>query len=629
MDVFRYIKPQYIFLILSLYFNRQLSLVTPPLQAPDEFNHFYRAYQIAEGQWLPYTENKRLGGYIPGSIREYMLPFSNAATNIKFHLTSYDLAHAYNVPYHERDVKFMDFPNTSLYSPASYLPQAAALWISKKLGVSVAHMYEAGRISIFVSWLMAMFFVIRLIPVGKWLLTFLFLLPMNQYVANSFSADNMTNIAALLFVAVVLRASFRQGPVGKKELAFLALLLIVLAFAKVVYIGLVLLIWIIPKSRFVNTQQYYMTNLVLMTIALLAAYTWSSVVTSYYLPYENYNPNFRDGNWLSNCANYDKQKDYILGNALYFPEVIYRSMFEHPMYYFNGFIGIFGNSDVFLTRQLTYIAYFLIIAVALTEVNREDIGLKRRLFMFAGAFGSFVFLLLSQHLTWDCVGEGIVDLIQGRYLIPVLPVLFLLFANAHVRFRVLPMVIVLVFPVILNAYSATVISERYLKDTACWKHEFYCGAERKNEWNYFLTSQKGLELNGALSQSNEERRSGKQSAKLDKKNRFSYTYRFRNLDYGDIIEISGWQKGADVQLVLASRSKTCGQQYYSSSEVHFRDSTGWGKMQLLKTINKSCDSTEWVVFVWCPDSTRTAFFDDFKFSHRKYCSNYLNELKLK
>lgn len=629
MNVFQYIKPHYVFLILSLYFGWQMHLVTPPLQAPDEFNHFYRAYQISEGKLLPYTENKRLGGYIPGSIREYMLPFANAATNLNVHLTEHDMVYAYTIAFSEKDRRFMDFPNTSLYSPISYLPQAIALWTARKANTSVANMYDAGRITIYAVWLISMFVVIWLTPFGKWLLTFLFLLPMNQYVANSFSADTITNCVSLLFVALVLKIAFQNSKIKRHQLIWLAVLLLFIAFAKVVYIGLVFLLLLIPSEKFKSRKQHALSKAILFLIAFGAAYLWSTIVMKYYLPYDNYNPAFRNGSWLSFCANYYKQKEHILADIGYFPGVIYRSIFEHPVYYLNGYIGIFGNSDVLLTRQLTWLTYFFIFIVAITELNKMQLIVWKRLFLWLAALASFVLLLLSQHLTWDCVGEGIVDLIQGRYLIPIMPLLFLSLSNSKVNFKYVPVLAVLIYPAIINAYSTKAIKERYFSDKAYWQHTFHCGAEAKNKWNYFLTSEKGLEVNGALSQTDSLSRSGKHSAMLYHKNRFCFTYKFKNVEFGDIIEISGWQKGDDVQLVLSGRGKNCKEFYYPSTEVHYRDSAGWGYMQMLKTFNLKCDSTEAMVFVWCGDSTKVAFFDDFKFSHRKFKRDYRERLKLK
>jgi hypothetical protein len=47
------VSPEWYFLVIALTFGLATMIVTPPFQVPDEFHHFYRAYQVAEGQIIP------------------------------------------------------------------------------------------------------------------------------------------------------------------------------------------------------------------------------------------------------------------------------------------------------------------------------------------------------------------------------------------------------------------------------------------------------------------------------------------------------------------------------------------------------------------------------------------------
>lgn len=617
-------------MIAAVFLQWQMNRVTPPLQAPDEFNHFFRAWQIADGQWATLQQDKRLGGYVPDCVREFVLPYSNAATNLKYVLTKDDLVRSYTIPYRNRDSVFYDYPNTALYSALSYAPQALAISVLKRVGASMADIYYGGRYAIFCCWLIAMFFVIRMIPFGKWLVTFLLLLPMHVYIVNSYSADAVTDILSLLFIAYVLKLSFTgTDPLSKKHLFWLSVLLIGLSFAKVVYIGLAILLLLIPKHKFTTNKEYVKFQIVLLAVTLLSTFLSSKVVMMNYLPYELYNPGHRENIILSNCANYDKQKEYILSHGMYFLEVIYRSIFDHPITYLNGYIGIFGNSDIFLTRDLVYLSYALIFLIALTEFNAVNVSIKQRFILLLSGFAAFVLLLLSQHLTWDCVGEGIVDFVQGRYLIPILPAMFLSLSNARVGYRFLPPLVVIVFVFIIHNYSCNAIEKRFYEPTQYYKNEFYCGAESQNEWGYFKTSQKYLEINGNKCQTSETARTGKYSAELSKKHQYCYEYKFKGLQYGDVIHISCWQKGNGAQIVLTGKGKNCKEIYSPTNFVHYRDSKGWGYMQFIHTFSKKCDSTEFMVFVWNPDTTKKVFVDDFHFKLWKYNDNYLDSVFFK
>jgi uncharacterized membrane protein len=96
-----------------------------------------------------------------------------------------------------------------------------------------------------------------MIPICKWLFTFLILLPMNIYISNSFSADTMTNILSLAFIVFVLKYSFDDKLFTKKRLFILLLTGVLLALSKIVYVGLILSFFVIPLAKFSSKKQFF------------------------------------------------------------------------------------------------------------------------------------------------------------------------------------------------------------------------------------------------------------------------------------------------------------------------------------------------------------------------------------
>lgn len=566
---------------------------------------------------------------MPGSVREFVLPYYNAATNLKYTVTKKQLYDSFEIKYDSKDTVFIDYPNTALYSPVSYLPQAFAIYVLKKFDCSVADLYYGGRILIFICWLLGMFCVIKMIPYGKWLITILILLPMNMYITNSFSADTVTNIISLLFISYVLKLSQQEKKINYWSILFLFLMIALLAFGKVVYIGLVLLLFVIPPGQFKSVPYYLISFAILFLSAFLITYYWSNLILMYYTPYADYNETYRNGICLSNCANYFQQKELIMSNKMYFMSVIYKSILQHPASYLNGYIGLFGNSDILLSKKVIYGSYAVIGLVAITENNEKVTGvLSKVIFVIAGLL-TFVLLLLSQHLTWDCVGEGIVDLVQGRYLIPIFPLLFLLASNSSVRIKLVPNIIAVIFVFAVHYYSAKAIYNRFFVESFSEKIEFYCDAEGVDDKKNFVTDNSKIELEGAGNRTDSVARTGKYSVAFSRQSPYSMTYRFKNLEYGDLIEISGWQKGRSAQFVLAGKGEKCGEFYFPNNIIHYYDEKGWGYMNLVKTVTLKCDSSVVTFFVWNPDSTTKVYLDDVKFSIKKFKDNYQDSLMSK
>ncbi|MBL7918479.1 MAG: DUF2142 domain-containing protein, partial [Bacteroidia bacterium] len=316
-------------------------------------------------------------------------------------------------------------------------------------------------------------------------------------------------------------------------------------------------------------------------------------------------------------------KQIIVSDYSYFLNVIIRSLSDHPFTYLGSYIGIFGNSDVFLPKKSAEWVYYALLLIGLFDATDIKITLKTKGIFILSAFISFVLLLLSQHLTWDCVGEGVVDNIQGRYLIPIFPLLFLLLVNNKIKHPIVPPLILLILLFLIHQLSFKTIYNRYFVDSSYEKTSFYCGAETIDSLNNMLTSNPRIKLAGYECRTKKEKYSGAYSVLLSPKYPYSFEYKFKNLMKGDLIEINVMQKGSGGQLIVSGSGLNCGNFYYPYKRVSRYDKNGWGKMRMLVTFVKDCDSSNVTFFAWNPDSSNV-YFDNLNFSLRKFKENYVD-----
>ncbi len=611
------IKPQHFFLFVAISFFLLLNIVTPPLQAPDEFNHFYKAYQIAGGQFLPNKVDNRLGGEIPNSINKFVFSFDNAATEKRLTLSKQDVFNGFHITYTQDTARFKDFPNTSYYSPISYLPQAISIFITKQFTCSVATMYYAARLFAFLLWLICMFFVIKTVPVYKWLVTFICLLPMNIYITNSFSADTVSNILSFLFIALILKHTFSETPFRVKDLIPLLIIISLLALAKVVYAALVLSFLIIPFTKFKSKSFYFSSIGILFFVAFIVSYYWSSVVMSHYTPYVDYNPEHRDWICLTHNSNYYEQKAYILSNGTYFLKVIYHSLFNHPNTYLDGYIGVFGNSDIPLPNLLLWTSYAVLIFIALFEKNNFSFTLQQKLILVVASFAAFVLLLLSQHLTWDAVGEGVVDVVQGRYLIPLFPFVFFAMGGFKLKATINYVYIIFLLLFVLYGFSLDRIRHRYFVGDCIKETTFTCDAETTNPEGQFITSNANIFLPGGNMRTDSISHSGNFSLLLSEQAPYGFTYKFNDLHAGDLLEISLWQKGPAAVLVIASDGNACEKIYFSANTVFYYDAKGWGRLYNKFLMTQKCKNVKLAFYAWNPGKEKI-YVDDLKFSIKRF-----------
>jgi len=454
-------KPDFFFIIFASFFGLIILLLTPPFQIPDEINHFYRAYQISEGNFIPVKQNNRLGGYIPTSIEKITEPFlglrcnTNEKTNYK---TIFEIS---KTPLNETGKKFVDFPNTGIYSPISYFPQSVSILILRKLNLPPLYLFYGARIFALLFWVFSIFYAIKIIPFYKWFFTLIALLPMSLFINTSMSADVVTNSLSFILIAHILKLSYSDF-FSIPSFVITSIIIILLASAKLVYTPIVLLLLLIPKENFYNKRTYYFQLIALFIISFGTVLFWSKIMNSLYIPYSMYNAQFRDTATLIQCADMHEQMQYILSHGLYLFYVFVNSMKHSFDMYFQGYIGTFGWLDTSLPIWFIYLSYTILFIVALSDGCKSiSLKLNRKIILFLCLLIIISLVLLSQHLTWDCVGGDIIQTIQGRYFIPAFPLLFMLFYNSKFNNSKIVIPVVIVFSFFSLLFTINTLYTRY------------------------------------------------------------------------------------------------------------------------------------------------------------------------
>jgi uncharacterized membrane protein len=615
---FARIKPASFFVFAAILFSALYTCLRPPMQSPDEFNHFLRAYQVSEGHFLPEKKDQRLGGEMPVCLGEFKSIYMPMTFIMDYKGSRKIFSEGFEVDFSDKERVFMDFPNTSYHSPVSYLPHAFALFVLRQLNCSVGWMYHGSKFFVFMIWLLSMFFVIKTIPVYKWLFTLLLLLPMSLYIANSYSADVITNILSLMLIALVLKTAFGENKVTRKDMAIILLMGVLLASTKIVYVGLLFLLFIIPSSRFSSRSNKYLSLGCVFFISCITAYLMSRVIMNYYLPFEEYNINYRAFATIHTGANYYKQKEHLMNHGLHFFKVIYNSIFGDTQFYLLSYIGRFGTyMDTPVPVWFFITSFITIIFVAFTELNKVTLSYVKKIFLFLAAIITYALLLLSQHLTWNNVGNDIVDSFQGRYLVPILPLIFMLFNNSWKRLKFNPALIVIIFVCLSNAYTCNMLYDRYFKERYLSKEEFSCNFEEVDKDGFFKTSDPKIKLRGGDHRSSTEHKRGKYSMTMAADSVNNFVYNFKDLRLGDLVEIYAWQKGDSGKIVIMGHGVYCQPYYFINNDVQLKDKNGWKKMQMIFSMFVECDSSD-VYFYFKNPTRRPMYFDDLRFSVKKF-----------
>jgi uncharacterized membrane protein len=364
-----FVRPHQFFVITAVLYGVAMILFTPPFQVPDEINHWYRAYQISTGKLLPEMQDSRLGGQVPNGIIEVTRPFLGLRWNTNAKTRFQTVRDQFVISLQENQPVFMDFPNSALYSPVSYLPQALGIFLARTFGFGPMIIFYTGRIFALLMWIVVVAFAIRIIPKYRWLVVLLALLPMSIFINMSLSADMVTNTISFLLIACVLRFSFDDSQVTLKRFFAILLLGIILASAKMVYTPLILLILIIPSQKFASERYRWFVYTGLFVTAFGTAFFWSSIINDAYISYENYHPGFRDHLDLVKCGGIHEQMDFIMSHNFYIAGVFFKSLWYTFDMYYEGYVGTFGWLDTRLPNWSILITYMVIIIASVFPVR--------------------------------------------------------------------------------------------------------------------------------------------------------------------------------------------------------------------------------------------------------------------
>jgi len=410
------------FLAIALIVGILFVFITPPFQSPDEANHFNRAYQISEFQFLATKQQKQVGGYIPTSITKTVVQVSTQ--KLEFHPKNKQsinmIFSLVKIPLNKNVKSFMPFENTAIYFPIMYLPQSVGILIGRVFNFSPIILMYIGRIFNLVSWSFLTFLAISIIPFGKRVMLLLALAPMALFQAASLSADGVINSLAFLLIAVFIRYAFdEEKNIDNKDIILIFMLSIVLALCKQSYFMISLLFLLIPAKKMASKKKYYVVFILLVVANIIGILAWTYCTKYAILPLA-YRPNVSAINQLL----------YIINDPFRYIQVICKTFSMYWSIYIIGWVGRLGWFDTVLPWQCIDLYILMLVFTAITDSNVDiTINIKKRLVIFISLMLELILVVSLLYLSFNAVGSTYIVGVQGRYFIPVGPLLCLLFYN--------------------------------------------------------------------------------------------------------------------------------------------------------------------------------------------------------
>jgi uncharacterized membrane protein len=423
------------FAILALLFGVLFAFAVPPTLNWDEEVHFYRAYDVSEGQLLPaikpQTQDGWCSGLLPAGIVKVGKSFQYLYRAEEKKLRVRDLMQMALVPLEaDRRVPALYF-GTGCYHFVPYLPSAAGIWLARHAGLGPLAMFYAGRLANLACATGLVCLAIWITPIFKRLFAALALMPITLGLFASFSADTLTIATSFLLIAIFFHLSLARGSRARPgPLAGLHVSGLILGLCKFPYTPLALLYLAIPRERIGSWRRYLLVGGTLAVITALPAYIWLQRARIHH-PQTHSVPGYH-------CA----------------PEEQMRYLARHPWTFFPTIVTTCVNSGErwingsalpgeIVTRRgvchfLAFKVFFaFLILLAILDRSREGLPSGRmKSLAIAAALASAGLIFFSLYSYWSQVGGHEINGIQGRYFIPLLPLILLLCQDRLMRIEI-------------------------------------------------------------------------------------------------------------------------------------------------------------------------------------------------
>jgi uncharacterized membrane protein len=401
----RYSRSEVLALLLGIFLLAQsFSLLVPPFQSPDEFNHLKRAYLLSRGDVFLQSRESVTGGDVDDGLLEYMSCFKGLPFNYGAKITSRTLHACGELPF-RGDRTFSALPNTAVYLPIPYIPQAIALYAGQQAHMTVSDAYYMARFLSLATSLAILACAFRVYPVPLVAVS-LFVMPMAVFQLASASLDAVSFSITLLAAALFMRGAEKGRPFPVYAHLALATCLFLLATSRIVYVVLTLLPLMLYRVQ--RSPVFLVSAAVTLSLSL----SWNLYALMA----------VKGATFNSELTPIEKVRHYLADPGS-LADAMIGTIFNRPYWQgmWRAFAGLLGWGDT----PLSSAAYGVLGAstLALTLISfrwtRAVLRDKGAMALVLGAVISLFALFSVALVSLNPYPAKVIGGIQGRYLYPI------------------------------------------------------------------------------------------------------------------------------------------------------------------------------------------------------------------
>lgn len=412
-----------------------------PSYVPDEQAHILKSYEISTGELItPIKEDGSSKTKIPKFFVDNMIP--NISKYGQFNLASME-----NTDYNE----IVEEENEAQAYPA-------ILYIFSSIGFLIGRLFEINgiftiylaRLFNFAVFLIMGYYSMKIIPFGKFIIGTILFLPMSFQQGASVSADCILNAVSIMYIAYTLYLINKNDQIKWFEKVIYIAMSIIIGISKIAYVPMIGLSLLFIGAKNITKKQKIIFIITTILITIICSIAW-------FMFMQRYQNTLSHSQYLQeNNVNMSEQIRTIIENPRNIIEII-KNTIKDGAY----IVGAIGNQLGWLnieTSNIVIIMFIAILAISSFLTNeKEELRNIEKIWMIFIMFGVYVLVILALYLIWTSVGLDEVLGVQGRYFIPILPLLLLCLCkkDRYIKFKNVN----LMLPIILTILNVIAISD--------------------------------------------------------------------------------------------------------------------------------------------------------------------------
>ena len=411
-----YISSNYTVNIISMFLLLSIFAITcKTYNVLDEKKHFMEAYNISYGN-LDFNNpivDKQFMENIPRGTH-----YITMAENFK---TPYNYEKG-EIP---EDDKADSTP--AAYSPVLYMPSAFGILLGRLLGGSVADVFFLGRIFNLLTYMGLAVIILKILPYKKNITFAILMIPLLTCLAGTYSSDALGMGLVTLFVAYCLKLyQDKENITLKKLLILIALYGLTLTFKSMSYIGIGLLIFILPLKDILKKMKHKTIWLILFGLCILGLVLLIQPKID-----------IDAGDARVENTGFSAQLENIIEHPSILLKVAYNHLTQSLLNY-NWLVDI--NFRHYFSEAATWIFLIMLIYYIYIALKDDSInfGKKEKIIFIITFLVVYGMTSAVLYLTFTPVGSEVLTGYSPRYILPIVLLILMCVSNKNLKNTEMP-----------------------------------------------------------------------------------------------------------------------------------------------------------------------------------------------